>query len=475
MVPKVHPKGSSFAGAAAYLLHDKDRADTAERVEWTATRNLATDNPHLGWRVMVATALDQNRLKEQAGIANTGRKSSKHVLHLTLSWHPEQNPTKEQMLEAADGALGALKASDRQALIVAHNDELHPHIHLMINRVSPRDGRLLSSSNDRLALSKWAESYERDHGKIYCDERVLNNRLRAGGSYVKGERNVPRHVFEALALQSSNDNSQINVVKAEERKKDHALALKGRNMTKQHNAAWSKLDDDFQQRKADIARTLKKETSKAEARIANEMRPEWKALYARQDAEKRTFESLEKTLFGRTSNMVRTIQVTAKDLGGAESGILRRSFGILTNAGQRLEYFEKAQARDRAALAAKKARRVAIVTGVLKAQRDGKLGAARKLFLSERKTLFKRQEIERDEHRAGWAARNAERNLQFSRLSKPDSAERRKDNLESDASLNERANRVLGRTLKSYDFDRAHKGPTKEQDNKRDRDDDIER
>lgn len=475
MVPKVHPKGSSFAGAAAYLLHDKDRADTAERVEWTATRNLATDNPHLGWRVMVATALDQNRLKEQAGIANTGRKSSKHVLHLTLSWHPEQNPTKEQMLEAADGALGALKASDRQALIVAHNDELHPHIHLMINRVSPRDGRLLSSSNDRLALSKWAESYERDHGKIYCDERVLNNRLRAGGSYVKGERNVPRHVFEALALQSSNDNSQINVVKAEERKKDHALALKGRNMTKQHNAAWSKLDDDFQQRKADIARTLKKETSKAEARIANEMRPEWKALYARQDAEKRTFESLEKTLFGRTSNMVRTIQVTAKDLGGAESGILRRSFGILTNAGQRLEYFEKAQARDRAALAAKKARRVAIVTGALKAQRDGKLGAARKLFLSERKTLFKRQEIERDEHRAGWAARNAERNLQFSRLSKPDSAERRKDNLESDASLNERANRVLGRTLKSYDFDRAHKGPTKEQDNKRDRDDDIER
>lgn len=475
MVPKLHPKGASFAGAAAYLLHDKDRADTSERVEWTATRNLVSDNPHVAWRVMVATALDQNRLKEQAGIANTGRKSSKHVLHLTLSWHPEQNPTKEQMLEAADGALGALKASDRQALIVAHNDELHPHIHLMINRVSPRDGRLLSSSNDRLALSKWAESYERDQGKIYCDERVLNNRLRSGGNYVKGERNVPRHVFEALARQTSNDNDQALSVRAAERKKDRALALRGRNMTKQHNAAWSKLDGEFQQRKADIAQSLKKETSRAEAKIAEEMRPEWKELYARQDAEKRTFDSLEKTLFGRTSNMVRTIQVTAKDLGGTESGILRRSFGILTNAGQRLEYFEKAQARARAALAGKKARKVAKATDALKAQRDKKLGAARKLFLSERKALFKRQEIERDAHRASWAERNVERNLQFSRLSKTESANRRKNNIESDASLNERANRVLGRTLKNYDFDRANNGPTREQDNKKDRDDDMER
>lgn len=475
MVPKLHPKGSSFAGAAAYLLHDKDRADTAERVEWTATRNLSTDNPHVGWRVMVATARDQNRLKEHAGIANTGRKSSKHVLHLTLSWHPEQNPTKEQMLEAADGALAALKASDRQALIVAHNDELHPHIHLMINRVSPRDGRLLSSSNDRLALSKWAESYERDHGKIYCDERVLNNRLRSGGNYVKGERNVPRHVFEALARQSSNDNNQTLFVRDEERKKDRALALKGRNMSKQHNAAWSKLDGEFQQRKADIAQSLKKQTSRAEAKIAEEMRPEWKALFARQDAEKRTFESLEKTLFGRTSNMVRTIQVSAKDLGGDETGILRRSFGILTNAGQRLEYFEKAQARARAALAAKKAHKVAVATDALKAQRDEKLAAARKLFLSDRKALFKRQEIERDAHKAIWAARNEERNLQFSKLSKPESAKRRKNNLESDASLNERADRVLGRTLKNYDFDRANNAPTREQDNKKDRDDDMER
>lgn len=463
MVPKLHPKGSSFAGAAAYLLHDKDRASSSERVEWTQTRNIASDNPHVAWKIMVATSLDQGRLKEQAGISNTGRKSSKHVLHLTLSWHPEQQPTKEQMLEAADGALGALKASDRQALIVAHNDEDHSHIHLLINRVSPNDGRLLSSSNDRLALSQWAEQYEREGGKIYCDERVLNNRLRDGGNYVKGERNVPRHIFEALARDGSNDNDVTLSVRVEEQKKDRALALKGRNMTKQHNAAWSKLDSQFQQRKRDIAATLKKGLSKAEAKIVEEMRPEWKALFRRQDAEKRTFDALEKSLFGRTSNMVRTIKVSSQHLGGDETGILRRSFGILTNAGARLQFFEKAQARARSELAAKKARKLAESTDALKTLRDEKLGQARRLFLAERKLLFKRQEAERDGLKADWKQRNAERNMRFAEMAKPD------------AELNGRANRALGRIMKRGEFDRAAEPPAREQDNKLDRDDDIER
>ncbi|MCI0658386.1 MAG: relaxase/mobilization nuclease domain-containing protein, partial [Acidobacteria bacterium] len=83
MVPKLHAKGTSFKGAAAYLLHDKGRAKTAQRVAWVEMRNLITDDPHVAWRVMAATAMDQDRLKELAGVKNTGRKSSASVLHLT--------------------------------------------------------------------------------------------------------------------------------------------------------------------------------------------------------------------------------------------------------------------------------------------------------------------------------------------------------------------------------------------------------
>jgi len=52
---------------------------------------------------MAATALSQADLKAEAGIKNTGRKSNKHVMHYTLSWHEEERAelTRDQMIEAA--------------------------------------------------------------------------------------------------------------------------------------------------------------------------------------------------------------------------------------------------------------------------------------------------------------------------------------------------------------------------------------
>ena len=84
MISKIHAKGSSFKGAAAYLLHDKGRVDSDDRVAWIETRNLATDDREIAWRIMAATAMDQARLKEEAGIKKTGRKSDKHVLHVSM-------------------------------------------------------------------------------------------------------------------------------------------------------------------------------------------------------------------------------------------------------------------------------------------------------------------------------------------------------------------------------------------------------
>lgn len=64
-IPRTKGKGvgTSFKGTAAYLLHDEGQAQTSDRVLWTDTRNLATDNPDQAWRVMAATAMDSDRLK----------------------------------------------------------------------------------------------------------------------------------------------------------------------------------------------------------------------------------------------------------------------------------------------------------------------------------------------------------------------------------------------------------------------------
>ena len=53
---------------------------------------------------------------------------------------------------------------DRQALIVQHTDRAHRHCHIVVNRVSPEDGRAASRTHDARALSAWARTWERERG-----------------------------------------------------------------------------------------------------------------------------------------------------------------------------------------------------------------------------------------------------------------------------------------------------------------------
>ena len=188
VLPKLAGRGSSFKRAGQYYLHDKQPPNlptsTSERVAWTETVNLRiTANPDRAIRPstgMAATAMDRdaetvNLRKLAAGIKAGGRSSDKVVQTYSLAWHPEQEPSKGEMVEAARESLDVLGLSEHQALIVCHTDEPHPHVHVIVNRVSPADGRLASTSKEKLKLSRWAEAWEKRHGKVYCDERVTNN------------------------------------------------------------------------------------------------------------------------------------------------------------------------------------------------------------------------------------------------------------------------------------------------------------
>ena len=95
MVPAVTEGGRSFKGASLYYLHDKRQAGEAERltsdrVAWTHTVNLATDDPERAWRIMADTAMRQGEIKAAAGEKATGRKLTKPVYAYSLAWHPEQ-------------------------------------------------------------------------------------------------------------------------------------------------------------------------------------------------------------------------------------------------------------------------------------------------------------------------------------------------------------------------------------------------
>ena len=43
--------------------------------------------------------------------------------------------------------------ADRQAVMIAHRDTEHPHVHVVVNRVSVEDGRAAKLGNSYLKLS----------------------------------------------------------------------------------------------------------------------------------------------------------------------------------------------------------------------------------------------------------------------------------------------------------------------------------
>ncbi|MEQ8750324.1 MAG: relaxase/mobilization nuclease domain-containing protein [Amphiplicatus sp.] len=414
MVPKIHAKGSSFKGAAAYLLHDKGRAGSSERVAWAETRNLATGEPELGWRIMAATAMDQARLKAEAGVKATGRKSDKHVLHISLSWRADEAETlnRDEMMRAANGALRALGADDRQAMIIAHSDEEHPHVHLLVNRVSPTDGKHLSSSKEKLKLSEWALAYEKERGAILCEERALNAEARRRGEYTRGAKEQPRHIFETemAARAAANDNkTRADQLREKERIKDAALSKRGRAMHARHREDWEALQTAHKERAVDIERCAETDQGKAKAATRGEFRPIWRDLHRKQQDDVRAFEEREARFLGRMQNAADAVSLRLRVIEGTKGEAIRGAFQALASSGARREALRMALESEKRAVGLRQRALEVQRARVVEEGRVEALRANARRFEGERAALILAHAADRAKNRAEWRARTQDR------------------------------------------------------------------
>ncbi|HEX3861120.1 MAG TPA: relaxase/mobilization nuclease domain-containing protein [Stellaceae bacterium] len=163
--------GKSFKGLATYLLHDPDKAKTDQRVPWTHTLNLASDHPSLAVDEMLWTYRGADYLKREAGIKAGGRKLEHPVKHFSLNWHPTEKPSKTHMIETVEGFLKHMGWSEHQALLVAHNDKPHAHVHVMLNVVHPETGKALNAGFEKRRAGDWAYRYELERGRVFCEQR----------------------------------------------------------------------------------------------------------------------------------------------------------------------------------------------------------------------------------------------------------------------------------------------------------------
>ncbi len=413
MTPKIHPKGHSFKGCATYLLHDKE-AKTANRLEWTLTLNLATDNPHVAWRVMSATAMNSAALKRKAGIKNTGRKSGGDVLHVTLSWHKNQHGEidRNEMLTCAHATLDYLGAQKHQAMVVCHNDSKHPHIHLLINRVG-EDGRRLSSSFERMKASRWAQKYEEASGKIYCHQRVLNNAARDRGEYVRAKKDIPRHIYEQQQSRSNDNTPKYHQLISSQKAEDQKAGKQYRKMVNLHQEQWSKLSRHHQGRIGKIKSETKRAVGKEVDRVRGGFRPQWEALYHDQQKAIKDHQRREGSKIGRMGNAIKSIRFKDLFKSDQRKQVLTEAFGVISNGDQRLNALKAKLDKQSKALANEQSKAEKQASLPYRQKQQQQIKQAKQQYITDRAELIQSQQTDQSKQKSLWKTRRQDRIRSF--------------------------------------------------------------
>jgi hypothetical protein len=460
----VTKQGRSFAGAAAYLLHDEGR-NTSRRVAWTDTQGLGTKDPEAAWRVMAATAMDAERLKRQAEVPASGRKmGGGPVMHLVLSWAEGEieGLSPEEMRRAAREAVSKLGkdsthstkvkngyryyGDECQMLMVAHNDKAHPHVHVLLNRVHPEHGRMLPDGNDQLKLSKWAQKYQEKHGNEHLTpQRTLNNAARERGEYVKGEPPTPRHQHEAMKGVADTQAAQKAQLLAEQTRRAAAIAKEQRAQNRRGKESLERLQRGVKARLADVERRVqeslaqveahrKERTGRGVAEVRDAYRPKWGELYHRLRAELAGFRQNEEKLVGRVTNALRAIDFGAL-VGGdrkPEDGrvsTFREAFGVLASRGAREAALKSQHERREEALRREQKAREREVrekqTQLAEASRKLRLeqqkllvSQTRRSYLAQRERTLGDQQKQREASRVRWRAHQEACREEWRRLAK---------------------------------------------------------
>lgn len=398
MVPSVAKAGHSFKGAMAYYLHDKrpdgaaEAPQTADRVAWTEVRNLATDDPHAATRVMVATAQQADALKAAAGVKATGRKSNAHVYAYSLAWHPDEagQLDRAEMIRAVDQSLKALGAENHQAVIVCHTDQKHPHVHVIVNRVDPHTGKMLTTSNDRLKLSDWANEYERERGQIVTPKREEKRQLREQFSEVERRDYAQAKKQEATDMPLTARSAGAILKEFQERQKVD------------HKQQWADLAAENKSARASVYDAYDERIKEAIARHKAETKPIWASYFRQERTEARAFDNREKTVSGLISNALAATKYQ-RDTGQlGERGTLSATFSNVMSSQARAAAFAARQSTSRNDMSRQLKAVLDTELRTLKEQRSLALTKQRQTFDGTRAALIEKQDAERLKMREAW-------------------------------------------------------------------------
>jgi len=175
--------GKSFRGVINYCLEDK--------LEYSKEQKLKMEKEDGLNHLNRAEILDFNMcygnrkelIKQFNDVRNLRPQLSKPVMHISLSFDPEDRTDNEKFRQIALDFAGKFGFDKNQYVSILHKDTRHKHLHIIANRVG-FDGKTISDSQSYKRVSQICRELEIKHGmKPVLSPRLFQN---------KQERLLPR-------------------------------------------------------------------------------------------------------------------------------------------------------------------------------------------------------------------------------------------------------------------------------------------
>ena len=187
MIP-VEIMGHSFKGVISYLAQGKKgTSGGAEKRRMIYTKNMEELAPR-NWKevyaIMTRCASEDVRrgLMQVANVRGYAREINNEkplVRHIILAFPPGAKPKQRMVRQAVHEALSSLTSvqkrtlADHQYAVFLHEDTDNWHVHIVVNMVDHRTGRLADPYRSQQKLQRWAYDWCKRHNFDVCKNRQI--------------------------------------------------------------------------------------------------------------------------------------------------------------------------------------------------------------------------------------------------------------------------------------------------------------
>lgn len=186
--------GKSFRGCLDYCLENKpeqiNNGEVKNRAEILDFNYCFGDKKEL--------------IKQFNDIRNLNRNLSKPVMHITLSFSPGERIPEPKLYDMIYECAEQMGFEKNLYVAIAHDDTLHQHIHIVVNRVG-LDGKTLSDSHSYRKIAAYCRKMEIKHGlkKVLSPRKFLLPEQRQIPRYDTRKENLRREIVCSLLTAKS--------------------------------------------------------------------------------------------------------------------------------------------------------------------------------------------------------------------------------------------------------------------------------